>query len=117
MGIFSDGQFDVKSRWYIFNPKKRSFEKGNIVQPNTIHLHYGISEMDKVSFDSNHFTLTLFENGEDMKSSIMGSVEGEIYRKGLNKDYYSKVNYMRRKATEIVERKKQEMIDARTTIG
>jgi hypothetical protein len=117
MRIFSDGQFDVMHQWYAFEPKKErlgSFKKVDGITPDSIALYFLSVPKGPEDYQSRGFTLVLFDYN---KRITAGNIKGIIDRKGPNYDYYSKVNYMRRRAAKILEEKKQEMIDARTVVG
>jgi hypothetical protein len=122
MGIFSDGQFDVMRQWYVFEPKAKRFKKveGDIPRYALALYFTAVPEKpEDFSSGSRGFSLTLFDYDKTLDKSIkfVEKVKGVIDRKGPNTDYYNKVNYMRRRATEIIEKEKQKIIDARTVVG
>lgn len=118
MGIFSDGQFDVMRQWYFFEPKTKRFKKveGDIPRYALALYFTAVPEKsDDFSSGRRDFSLTLFDYDKELDKSIkfVEKVNGVIARKGPNNDYYSKLNYMRRKATEIFEKEKQELMEAK----
>ena len=103
MRIFSNGQFDIWKQWYVFDPKKGgypgSFKKANKISSDLIVLRYISSHPETIktnSVQSRDFLLTIFNYKKRVEE-----IEGVINSKGYNKDYYSKVNYMRKKAAEL----------------
>jgi len=114
MGIFSEGQFDIWKQWYVFDPKKGgwpgSFKKVESIPSNSVVLYYqsGVPYPTRPfsSSQSSKFLLTLHDY-----SIPVESVVGVINNKGDNKNYYDKVNYLRRKAAKMLAKKELEDIE------
>jgi len=101
MKLFSNGQFDVKDRVYVFNPREHRFIQADTDQlmktkenPDLFFLYYSASK----TADSNikHFDLELICNGE-----VLERGDGIITRTEPNKIYEGQVKYMLRKAVEL----------------
>lgn len=115
MKIFSYGQFDKNSEWYVFDSERLSFMsiskfRGNKEKPSNIFLRY-------ISFETNdpnfrNFRMGLF--GENLKHlKIDGKPieeEGSIVKTNCcyNDDYEKKVRDMINKATETLKKRETE---------
>ncbi len=103
---FSNGQFDVKNKVYVFDPKTTGFVpmEGEVknfgsLPRDQIFLEYssrGPYHHDR-RCSTKVFTLTLYRNGE-----IIGiEKEKTLHKSGYNPDYENAVRSMQRKAAEL----------------
>jgi hypothetical protein len=101
--IFSNGQFDVENQRYRFDSKSKRFKKDKDGIPkNAIVIHYtGLYKSPETTIENiKEFTITLFDYGEPVEKVI-----GTISKRDPNEDYYSKVRYMIKRASELEKRK------------
>ena len=117
MKIFSNGQFDVESTTYVFDPKTTTFIllrkfAGKKERPSNIFLRY----MSRETEDKEIKEFRMFLHDENLEHLKLGDeeveYEGSIFKhQGLGENAYTfSVNDARKKASEIYKLQRLQII-------
>ena len=101
MGIFSNGQFDVKQKGYLFDRKNCRFVSADKINLSLVdYIDYRVflsyKSFEIMDPDLKIFELELMHNGKLVKKA-----DGHISKLGPNTNYESEVRNILKEATEL----------------
>lgn len=101
----TNGQFDEVLGKYVFDHDSKTFKKieGEIPKDAIVMYYTSSYTSEETAIEEiKDFNLSLFEYGKPVES-----VNGTISKADPNHDYYEKVDFMRKKASELLKKRKQ----------